>query len=332
MEFRYSYSVCPGLNSALREHFADIAQAASGGRIDSANWELPVCGIMVDGIASTPELPADIYYVRLVCEDGGLKWRLSGAMGNDADFPFAFGGPNKHRACVMQGGSDFSIEYSPPRKGGDREFSIRLSGWSGELKPRLQLTLRSVRTSEVRRDEQTLLANVTRVFPEANGMKLKSPTILYMDTQRKHWFLIVWNNEAGKTLRRIHDLAKQQHDVSVIVGAVATDLPLEVPSGKPGAYLMRFVQPAASGKPRLELVTASGRSIAMLSSSVAVGVPRHGGRTCSTGIWGLRQGETVMPEYIINPADGTAFPFGFKLCGKDTDDVWAEGWVRVTKP
>ena len=100
--YRCTISICHGLRGRLRVHFREIAQAMAGRRV-AGEWEIPLACLLVDGIQASPPLPADVYYVRLIAANGAVSWRLTGALGHEADFPLRYddqlglgnGGPDR---------------------------------------------------------------------------------------------------------------------------------------------------------------------------------------------------------------------------------------------
>ncbi|MDO8681867.1 MAG: zf-HC2 domain-containing protein [Armatimonadota bacterium] len=364
---RFSCTIAPvsGLRDGLREHFVDIAQAMAGERIDSENWEIPVCLIQVNGIATTPELPGDVYYVRLIPKDGAVVWRLSGSTGSQADYPLDIRTDKGHISWAMGIAQEGSTIYTPNDKVKYMK-SIWLYEWPGDAKPALSLSmdLDNQAALESQKDERAMLSEVARRVPKGVDWEHGSSDLLYLDRDRKHRFLIAWNDDAGRQLCRLSDLAKQGRGGSAILGALATDVPLEEPKVGMGIYLLSFVLRSDSKTPRLELTTPDIQNVASWGAPALAlrnSKPEKDEGGGSSWIPDSLPGYgTVNIHYSTKVAysDDSSyqrtFPFLFQVTGRPDDrstrkisrntptgasasvrtptGVWAQGLIRVRKP
>ena len=194
-----------------------------------------------------------------------------------------------------------------------------------------------------------MTAQLTRQLSGIPGLYLEhgSTELRYLDRARKNRLVIVWNGDAGRQLCRLSDSMKRGRGGTVLLGALSTDARLFEPKTVKGTYLLRFVLPAASRKPYLDLVVPDG------SGSYAL--PSHKdqqGHWFSSGY-----DPQVPPTYgrvslrsSTSSADQSAFPFEFKVLGLPDDKstipvktangtrtylpykIWAEGWIRVEEP
>ena len=354
IEYRHSISTMIGLKSGLREHFAEIAEALSGGTVDSGDWEIPVALIQVSDVI-TPELPGDVYYVQLVCRDGEIVWRFTGSMGSQDDYPLMAG--QVHWLTSGSGGGGEGVvgrlryrTYWKYAAGKPTvvDMTIWSADWPVRFWPMLGLRMSGTPIAQSQADRQALLAEVANRVSKTAGLNLKDryPKLLYLDPERRHRILIAWNDDAGKELCRVSDLAKQGLGGSVTLAALATDVPLEEPKAPAGIYLLRFVLPGASRPPYLEIGAPDLRGAAAWGkSSHALQASMPADSSVGENSWhpdSLPGYGAVKLSFITKGADHNAFPFRFQVVGRPDDrshtsklnptEVWAEGWIRVKKP
>lgn len=327
--YRYEFSGAAGLRKAFRAHFREIAQALAGGTVEG-EWEMPTAYILVDGIAGPPEMPAGVYYVRLVCGGGKLRWRVSGADGRDADFPLALANEETlTRGSGSSGGGPGPLHYAICVR--DRvtpRFTIVLADWPGKVKPVLSLDVRSMLISDVFRNDQPMLDDVARQTAGVSGLDLKdvTPTVLYLDPARKHRFLLMWNSRIEGQIRQAREGAKRGRGRSILMGVVATDVPWMKPNLPEGVYLLWWVLPSRSMTPRWEVSTPDMQRRIVLTADPQ----RH---ESSTGTW-APDNDTMLKLSIGRQAD-SGFRFGFTLGLANEgapESPWGDGWIVIRKP
>ncbi|MCX6343739.1 MAG: zf-HC2 domain-containing protein [Armatimonadetes bacterium] len=323
-----SSSSAERLQAGLRAHFSEIALALAGGETDD-NWEIPVGFMQVDGIIDPVNLPADTYYIRLVSNGGKLVWRLSGAKGSDTDLPLS---ASKRDPKVNQSGGSFSLTGSfevrcKQLEEGRLPATWVLLNWPGESQFALRLGLRAVSPMERNADKYTTLKDIARQTAGVNGLNIAdaiknlSGTMLYLDSQRKHWILVTWNNGIDKPFTRVRELHQQGSTGSAVMGAVSINTPLKEPKLSSGVYLLWWVWPGRSKVGHWEITTPDMHKKIVLSDK--------------TGEYS--QGSTTGGSYgevCINygtSADKSAYEFQFKM-SDNTRVSLGEGRITVSKP
>lgn len=328
-EYRYQASKCKYLRRNIREHSLDIARAASGGRVDSGGWEIPICVLMTDGLNSSPELPSDIYYLRLVSESGYLKWRLSGSSGKDADFPVTF--LKRASDTLGQTGLDFETSHSAAIAGtGPYELGVRMMDWPGQLKPQLQLDLRGVSNSVMTMQRKTIFASIASLFPSVGGFGESQQILLYLDHERKHKLMIAQYSDVGERLERLRNQMRLGRGGSADFAVIAADEPFLEPPAPAGTYLLRIVCPISSKTAHWEVVNEDSwklplpRTKDVFSSSWSTVVDLPGQR------------KYLDFGYNTGPASRGTFPFRFQLGDgmmvDGSQNRFVDGYIRVRQP
>lgn len=350
-----------GVEQGLREHFREIARVVAGGKIDSRGWDIPMCVIQLYGKTLDQGVSNDIYLVRLVPKGDTIVWRLNGSEGGEIDFPFVL---EEHDEKVW-GNSGQAVEFTGyHRVEHGKEISsekLKLTCWPGRLKPTFVLSVEAAPPMGNRKLEADALARAMKQIPRVKGLDLRQgeTDLLYLDRARKHPLLIAWSKEAGRELCRLSDSVKRGQGGAAVIGAVATDMPLEQPRAEAGVYLIRLVLPDSAATPYLELVTPDMRPLPGLSrlpsalEAAILKVEAYGeAGWCPDSLPGCG---TMDLSYVRMSEDGDAFPLGFRIKGRPDDrstrernvkepdgsvsthrgtpeKVWAEGLIRIRKP
>ncbi len=339
----YDAVIC-GISKGLRDHFTDIAQAMAGGTVDGGDWEIPVAIIQVSGIESEPQLPADVYYLRVVPKGGTVVWRLTGSMGGAADFPLVARRTDLHGSSFSETSSKSFRRIVTHRilKSGKREEEclMLLTDWPGEYKPSLLVKL-STHLNPPSSDDQELLDAI-----EELGMTASPLDIRYLDPERSRRVLVGWSKSAGKEIGRAYQQAQSGRRARAQVGAFGTDAPIDAPDLAPGAYRLYLVFPGGRAKPYFEIESGATKRLE------ASGPDGH-----------LRAESGILPNYddtelmnmslqygVTKAVDG-AFNIRLAVIGRPGDpkwrkisdgrggytqlrptEVWTQGWVRIKKP
>lgn len=326
LSIRIGASDAPGLRSALREHFAEISQLLAGAPMAN-RWEIPVGFVLVDGIDAPHQLPADIYYIRLVAGDGRLVWRLTGSSGNHADFPVGLEGPDPNNRGI---GNLDRIEFQCDRDRFQKQ-TMRLNYWPGEIKPVLRFVLRGSPTVVVFPADRALYSELVTSTADVVGFKPRTgkPTVLYLDQEREHRIMLVWNDDGGAEMLRVVHSAKGG---SALLAAVATDVPWQNPVATESVNLLWWVLPGAGEHPHLEMTAHDWRYRRILP-----GPPTENSDSSGfNGTWGLGtlpDGRDIFVDFAAMPAGKSSFPFRFMVRrGQSEHAAWGEGWISIRKP
>lgn len=347
-ESRYGLSPLVGFRSGLREHFADIAEAMAGGTADSGYWEIPVGVMHASGIISTPQLPADTYYVQLVCQGGAIVWRLNATRGGQVEYPLVtrtddFGSHSLRPLCGRQ---------ISRRRGGMDVVDIQelVTDWPGKIKPALEITVGYVSIEP----ELAIRDRAVGLAPAVTGLALQNEhcEVSYLDPEKRHHLVVIWRSDSVKQLCDLFEGTKLGQGGSVTLGVLETDVPLEEPVLPAAAYLMRFVISDPSKAPRLEIASAGRRgapAYALRKRRLETEAdPSRGGAWIPDP--GEGYGRVGLSCDTVN-ADGNAFPLRVQVVGLPDDlstrtvkrpeggyswqapsKVWAEGWIRIRRP
>lgn len=331
--YRIQYSTTAVLRRRLNEHRREIAFALAGGSVGSGYWEIPVAVVQADGITSPVKLPGDAYLASLVCNDGKIVWRLSGARGHDVDFPLAFESPNFVGAGGSSSGQYGSTEWGTDQS--NQQFKLWLSDWPGKLKPMLQLGFAGVPVSERAKDQLSMMVEVNRQTSGINGFvpKRGNSNLLYLDTERKHRIMTVFNTDIGKQLLRMRKRASLSSGGSLLIGALITDVPLEEPSSTAGVYLLWWVLPDPSKAPHWEITTPDmERKIVLSSKQSKTTNERSASHTWGASLEGVNN-LSISAGYMGE--DKNSFLFRFTIDDYIPDRAkpdWGEGFIWVKRP
>ena len=321
------------LRGELRRRCVDILQFAAGQPLDSGGWEIPVGVMMVTGIGAKPELPADMYFVRLVPAKGSLAWRLTGAAGGNADYPVTF---EQVSQTVQPEDEDLVLGFGSTVKGIANgvlaESPILLAGWPGSLKPRLDLTALG-RVTRSERDKQAMFEAVRKATGTKNDQWTDSQ-LLYLDTQRKNRFLVALYGDAGKRLGRFYGLMDRRRGGSETIGVMVTDQPLVEPPAPAGVYLLPLVLPESSRAVHWEISTPDSRQVVAWGSSALALAKNKTELFGSSHLINITSEKSLLFSPNTGPADHGSFPFSFRLSrnGPKVERLSADGVIRVRQP
>lgn len=334
---RFGIAGVSGLRKAFRAHFQEIAQVLAGGSVES-EWEMHVGYLLVDGIVGPSQLPAGVYYLRLVSTKGRIVWRLSGSDGSDLDSPVVFVDKDAltQGSGMSGGGGTERLQYAlSTRNATTPQLTVMLGDWPGKFKPALSLQVRGVLVSDVHRNDQPLISDLNRAVSGLTGFANNSPDVQYLDPGRRHRLLVKWSDEAGNDLCRLSDRAKKGHGGSAILGVVAVDTSFIEPKLPAGAYLLRFVLPTPQKMARFELVAAdqSGRGGQVLQLG-SVDEPQSGSMRGPQMLPGHSQ---IELHYGLRRTGADFFEYRFWVLGRpdakqsERNTMWAQGIVRIKR-
>jgi|GEM_PF-4556196 len=352
-----NYYIIPtvGCSQGMRDHFADLAQVIAGGTIDSPEWEIPVAILQVSGTKSIHSLLSDVYFVRLASKNGTIVWRFTGSLGTEADLPLATEKLTPIASSRLSGESNHvRTDYD------EKLFETRgLSYWPGELKPIFTLEILGRPKTEIWRDRYTAFTKVTKIVPQTLGSlyKIADTHLSYLDASRTNIMFVAWNANAGAQLSKLQKGAKRGYGGSVIIGALLSSVPLLEPVCEKGIYLIRFVIPAHSESPHLEISTVDNRVVsAWNASSKTIADPKKGEidinggstdnyrATMPPGIGSVffqftttpvkNGGFNILFQVVGMPDDKSTLPMKIKggWQQREPSKTWAEGWIRLKQP
>lgn len=310
----------------LSLHYLDLVGAMAGQRVAPGDWEIPVQVMLVSGVMSKPELPLDIYYIRLVPSNGTVVWRFTGANGAEADYPIT-----SVRVTERWGGVLAGISEGVSTGQGDvRREHLRLVVFPGEIKPELNFTVGRV-AEPAGRSWDDMLKAAQKVSPRGSTTQEDR---WYLDEQRQHRLLILGPpydlSGSTATLRRLIT-GKERGTATAAV--IATDQPLVDPPAPAGTYLLRLIRPAA-GKPlHWEIATTDSKAVAGWgASSRTLRVSRTGHSAWTGHRLKISKNKTLALDISQSPASQGAFEFDFRLAHESGYPLLAKGCFRVRQP